>query len=92
MDVSAAPDVAGMMSMFEAVEAGGAYAGMDTTAVHTGEHTEVLGQSYEDGNILDTMAAVSCWVALVNTTYHVVSEVEAWGSGHRAACPMDGGS
>jgi hypothetical protein len=38
------------------------------------------------------MAAVSCLAALVNKTSHAVSEVEAWASGHRAACPMDGGS
>jgi hypothetical protein len=86
------PDAAGMTDMLEVAEAGGAYAGMDTIAVGIEEHIEALGRSYVDGNILDMMAAVSCLAALVNKTCRAVCEVEAWASGHRAACPMDVGS
>lgn len=86
------PDAAGTMDMFEMAEAGGAYVGMDTIAVGIEEHIEALGWSYVDGNNHDMMAAVSCLAALVNKTSHAVSEVEEWASGHRAACPMDGGS
>lgn len=87
-----------MMGKFSAAEADGAYAGMDTIAVHTEEHIVVFGLSCADGNILDMMAAVSYLAALENRTYHAVSEVEAStsasasASGHMAACLLDGGS
>ncbi len=81
-----------MLGTFEAAEVGDARAEMDTIAVHTEEHIEVLGRSYADGNILDTTVAVSCLAALVNRTYRAVSEVGASASGHTAACLTDGGS
>lgn len=92
MNELAVLDAADMTDMFSAAETGGAYAGTDTIAEHTAEHTEVLGRSYGDDNILDMMAALSCSAAWVNMTSRAFSEVEAEESGHMAACLMDGGS
>jgi hypothetical protein len=69
--------VADMLSMLEAVggEDDGAYAGMDTIAVHTEEHIEASVRSFGEDNIPDMMVAVSCLAALVGKTSQVSSEV-----------------
>ena len=87
----AASDAAGM-DTFAAAEAGGAYAGMGTIAVHTEVDIVVLGQSYADGNILGMLAAISHLAEQVSRTYRAVCEVEASVSGYMAACQTDGGS